>query len=220
MNLRNVGPVGALALALWIGGGALVSHAHQANNNGGLAGCNIAVVDMNRVYNASDAPRQLDAKAAEYETEASQQLKKIVDARYLDINELKEFGTLLNIASPTDPDKARIQALQTTAQQRADELRMLQTKQNPNAAETKRLNELTQLGRLMDQVLPEIRDSLLQTQSARVAAFRQEQIARLREVVGKIAKAKGFAHVFEANALVYSVNDLTADTLQQVAKHK
>jgi Skp family chaperone for outer membrane proteins len=213
-----------LGLALLIGAGALMSHARQndppKNSPAGLSGCNIATVDMNRVYMMSGAPRELDLRAAEYGAGAAQQLQKIQAVPFLEVKELQEFGTLLNKSLPSEGDTARMEALRKLSDQRAVELQGLQAKpQNTlTPAEKTRLDTLTTQSRFLDKVLPGIQQDLLANQQARVAAYRQEQIARLRGIVAQEAKAQGFAHVFDANALVYSVNDLTTPVLKRIDK--
>ena len=71
----------------------------------------------------------------------------------------------------------------------------------------------------MDQTLPDIERAMDGTQRSRVASFRQQQSAELRKVVATVAKAKGFKHVFDADAMAYSVNDLTTAVIQKLPKH-
>ena len=49
--------VGILALSLLMGVGAVVSHARKADEPEG-GGSNIGMVDLEKVYEASDAPQQ------------------------------------------------------------------------------------------------------------------------------------------------------------------
>jgi Skp family chaperone for outer membrane proteins len=87
-----------------------------------------------------------------------------------------------------------------------------------NQAQTARLQELIEQQRALAQVMPGIQEAARLQQSDRAAAFRREQLQQLRGVVAQVAREKGFANVFDANALVYSTNDLTSFVLQKLNK--
>lgn len=221
MSLQKSAPIGVLILALLIGAGALVSQARvarEARVQAAPGPNSLACVDMNRIYMASTAPREYDLKSVEIETEMERQLQGILAVPMLIPQELQEFGGLIVKPMPADAEKARMKALKEVSDKRAEELRTLQSKKDLTPQERMRLQELTDLSRFLNQRIPTILDAMKLTQRAQLDAFRNEQIAQLRVVVGQVAREKGFEQVFDAGSLVYSTNDLTEAVLQKVKK--
>src|SRR2546421_2688918 len=100
---RLIAPVGAVALALLIGAGALVAHAREPRHDKAETVANGAIgsIDMEELYNASGAPQQLDQAARQHEAEGAQRINKILAVPYLELPELEEYGTLIGKAKLT-----------------------------------------------------------------------------------------------------------------------
>ncbi len=224
MSLRNLAPITLLCLALLLSAGALLGKAtpmRETQSGAPLANDPIAVVDMDRIYEASDAPQEMERRSLELQSETAQNISSIQAVPYLDQNELVEYVTLLTKDKPTDTEQARVKALKALSDQRAQELQTLQTKKDSDltAADRNRMNELTGESRILERILPNILESMRSDQAAHLEAFRHDEMVKLRAVVAQVAKERGIAHVFDASALVYSATDLTPQVVARVGKH-
>ena len=121
---------------------------------------------------------------------------------------------------PTDEQKAKAATLKKLSDDRATELSQLQTKKETELtpADKKRVADLVQMKKLVDQTIPDIERAMEGTQRARTTSFRQQQSSELRKIVATVAKAKGYKHVFDSDAMAYSVNDVTQDVIQKLPK--
>ncbi|MCS6777953.1 MAG: OmpH family outer membrane protein [Chloroherpetonaceae bacterium] len=204
----------AFSLVLLVGAGTLAVRARDNTPSSPV----MAMVDMNRVFQASDAPQKLAQKTAELEQQALQKLQQIDNAAFLPLPELQELIRLLARATPGPEEQTRLKQLQEMADRHARRFQMLTDRGALSDAERKELADLTARQRQMAQVLPRIREDLQADVAARVDAVRRDLYARLREVVGQVAREKGVTQVFSAEALVYSVNDLTPQVIQKLKK--
>jgi Skp family chaperone for outer membrane proteins len=223
VSLRFLAPLGVLGLAMLIGVGALAGHAGQnekpaAEGKAAPSSLAMAVVDMDRLYTASGGPQALQEKLIEIGMDIEGRLNAIQAAPFLDRNERLEYVDLVGKEKPDMAQQARLNALKALSEQRAAELQTLQVTKPLNQAQTARLQELIEQQRALAQVMPGIQEAARLQQSDRAAAFRREQLQQLRGVVAQVAREKGFANVFDANALVYSTNDLTSFVLQKLNK--
>jgi Skp family chaperone for outer membrane proteins len=219
MSSRNLIAVALLALAMLVGGGAMVVHAIPGRAAPG-DGDNIGMVDMERLYSSSDLPQVLAAKANQLNAQVQDRLDTIADAKYLDTKELQEYVELVVKVQPDANQQARIKELKALSAQRGTELADLIVKQAPIAADKVRQRDLIEMSHLLDKVLPGIRDDMMADAADRMRAVRRDQITQLRTIVGQVAKEKGVVHVFDANALVYSANDLTPLVLKKLKPGK
>ena len=217
MSSRNLIAIAMLALAMLVGGGAMVVHAIPGRAAPG-DGDNIAVVDMERLYSNSDLPQVLAAKANQLSAQVQERLDTIADAKFLDAKELQEYVELVVKLTPDAAQQARMKELKTLSSQRSSELDTLNVKPADmvTAADKTRQRSLVEMSHLVDKVLPGIRDDMMTDEADRVRAIRRDQISQLRTIVGQVAKEKGVVHVFDVNALVYSANDLTPLVLKKL----
>jgi Skp family chaperone for outer membrane proteins len=219
---RNLLHVGVLGLALLVGAGALMSHAHPNRGLHAVAEApgSIGVVDMERIYDASDMPNLLAQQAAALQAQANDRLNTIAGAKYLDVKELDEYGALVAKANPDAAQQARMKELKALSDNRDNELQTL--KATPDAALTpqqkSRMRALVEQSHVIDKILPALQRDLQADFSERVQNIRHNQNAQLRTTVAQIAREKGIEHVFDSNALVYSANDLTQAVLQKIKK--
>jgi Skp family chaperone for outer membrane proteins len=223
MSSRNLIAVALLAMALLVGGGAMVVHAIPGRAAGdGVGGDNMGVVDMERLYNSSDLPQVLAQKAAQLGAQAQQRLDALGDARFLDAKELSEYGDLIGKTVPDAAQMSRMKDLKDLSSRRSSELDTLNVKpaEMLTAADKTRMRTLVEMSHLVEKVLPSVQSDLAQDQSDRLRAIRRDQIVQLRSVVAQVAKEKGVAHVFDVNALVYSSNDLTTLVLKKLKPGK
>jgi Skp family chaperone for outer membrane proteins len=219
MSSRNLIAVALLALAMLVGGGAMVVHAVPGRAAGED---DTAMVDMDRIYNSSDLPQVMAQRANQLAAQAQDRLEALSDARFLEAKELQEYGDLVAKAQPDPVQKARIKELKALSDTRSAELDKLQVKiaDTLTPADKARMHALVEMSHLIDRVLPGIQSDLAQDQSDRLRALRREQIAQLRTIVATVAKEKGVAHVFDVNAMVYTANDLTPLVLKKLKPGK
>jgi Skp family chaperone for outer membrane proteins len=214
MFQQRITHIGVLGLALLIGAGALTVRAGENQP----AAPSIAVVDMNRVFQASDAPKQLDQKAAEIESAAVKKMQDIAAGAFLTQPEGKEYLQLLAKAMPLPAEEARIKELRELSESRSKRMLELSGKNPLNDMEKKEMTDLNARQRQMEIILPRLQEDLQGDVAARIEAFRRELFSQLRGVVGQVAKDKGVTQVFSSEALVYSTNDLTPQVVQKVKK--
>lgn len=216
MHKQNWVPVGILAAALLLGGGMSLLRADQGKEKGCLDG--MASVDMEKVYNASNAPEVMAAAAMKFEKQAVDQLREIAAVPYLSVAELQEYAPLVAKTMLTEPETARKKELRGLSDDRRKRVNELSVKQNLMPDEQKFLNEMAQRERNLQQSLPRIQADMQGSEAQQLQVMRREQMAKLHDMVEKVAKDKGFSHVFDSDSLIYSSNDLTAAVLQKLPK--
>jgi Skp family chaperone for outer membrane proteins len=211
--------VGILALSLLVGVGAVVSHAHQDNEPKG-SGSTIGMVDMDKIYEVSDAPQQFAQTAAQIETDAQTRADAIAAAPQLTDAELREYGDLVGLKNPSAAQKNRIDELKGFSDTRGAHLRDVQTK--PEAALTaedrKLMSAAAQQHRQFDRMLQIMQGDLRQQIAEREEIVKRELVAKLRIEVSKVAREKKIDHVFDMSAMVCSTNDITQAVIQKVKR--
>jgi Skp family chaperone for outer membrane proteins len=223
MVSKRIAPCIALGLGLLLGGGTLVTQARQANDRGGApVSGTIAVVDMDRLFEASGGPGQLQEKELELFQEAKQRADIILAAPFLDEAERGELIGLCRLAKPTEAQQTRMKELRGLSDQRAAELQKLETTPNDQLkpADRTRIQELREQNNRLRVLLPELQNAFMVGISEQKQFYRRELYQRLREVVSQVAKEKRVDHVFDALALVYSTTDLTPLAIQKVTKKR
>lgn len=212
-------PLSVLAMSLLIGGTALLANKPievQRNNTDTLAR-----VDMEQIYFASGAHIDLDQAAQKNEADGANRLRVIFSAPYLDQMELEEFGSLVGKQKPEKKDEERMGQLKQLSDNRATELRKLETKADNTLTneEKRRMKQLQETKRLLEENIRPVLIADFRSQHQNwITDYRRKQITDLSNEVGKIAKDKGYNHVFSSEALVYSSNDITALVLQKLPK--
>ena len=219
---RLIAPSVGLLLALLIGAGGLLAHATEprvgadAASEGGIGS-----VDMEEVYNASGAPKELDQAARQDEADGARRINAIMAVPYLEPVELEEYGSLVGKARLAPEEEKRADKLKSMNADRVAEVGKLQTKANDTltAEEKLRLTHLVELRQtLQTQVRPGLVADFRSQHEGWLSDFRHRQIVKLRQEVARVAKEKGISHVFDAGTLVYSVNDVTPTVLQHLKK--
>ena len=219
-NYRQFVHIGVLGLALLIGVGAFVSRAQtNKEKENPVSLSNVAMVDMQRVYNSSSAPQELDIKTQQFEQEALDKLKSIATAPYLDQAELTVYSDLVGKSQLTEAQKKQIAELRAANERRVIEVRRIESLGGKLSPEEQKLyNEMQQRKRSVDQMLPFMRADLQNQEARFIELARQDQIRQQRAIVEKVAKEKGFTNVFDSQALVYSTNDITNIVIQKINK--
>ncbi|HLJ56192.1 MAG TPA: hypothetical protein VKT77_14220 [Chthonomonadaceae bacterium] len=217
---RMIAPIGAIALALLVGAGAMWAQAKQPDDEKQdvVAGGKIGSVDMEDVYNASGAPQDLERAAHQHEIEGEQRINKIMAVPYLEQAELEEYGALIGKASLTPDEEKRFAAIKALNDNRAAELAGLVAKPNPAPQDAARITHLNDLKRtLQNELRPQLIADFRAQNDSMMQEYRHRQIAQLRQEVGRVAKDNGLAHVFDSGTLVYTSVDITKDVIQRMA---
>jgi Skp family chaperone for outer membrane proteins len=211
--------VGILALSLLVGVGAVVSHAHQ-DNEARDDGSNIGMVDLEKIYEASDAPQQFAQSAAQIEMDAKSRADAVAAVSQLSETELKEYGDLVGKKTPTAAEKNRIDELKSFSDTRAAHLRDVQTKADAalTPEDKKLMASAAQQQRQFDNVLRMMRMDLNQQVGEREESVKRELVAKLRLEISKVAKERKIDHVFDLSAMVCSTNNITGAVIQKI-KH-
>jgi Skp family chaperone for outer membrane proteins len=219
MQRNNWVPASILAVALLVGGGVVFSRAEGGKE--ARAGMDaVASVDMEKIFAASDAPKTLAEASLNFERQATEQIRAIASVPYLSPAELTEFAGIVAVAMQTEAQKARAKELKELSDSRHKRRQELSTKKPLLPEEEKFLNEMAQRERGLQQALPRIQQDMQGNEAQLLQNLRREQMAKLGDMVEKIAKDKGFTHVFDSSSLVYSVNDVTAAVIQKMPKPK
>ncbi len=217
MQKINWVPAGILTAALLLGGGMFAVQAKQ-NKEPAVGLDAVACVDIEKVFAASDAPNVLSAASLAFERKAIEQIRAISSVPYLDVAELTEFVENISKSMPTEAQKARAKELHDLSDTRRKQVQDLSAQKNLMPDEQKFLNEMAERARNLQQAMPRIQTDLQGNEARILEGVRREQMSKLREIVGKTAKEKGFTHVYDTSSLVYATTDLTAAVLQKLPK--
>src|SRR5438105_4273092 len=109
----------------------------------------LGMVDMERVFDASDAPLQMAQQSALSEAEAQKRWESMRTVPQLTVMELGEYANLVAKAQPTPDQQNRMKELKTLSDRRTDEFQALQMKANLTGEEQTRLKALLGQSRLV-----------------------------------------------------------------------
>lgn len=214
--------IGAFTLALLIAAGGLrVSAGDNQGVSSPLLRSDIARVDMQRVYEASDAPAVVEQKYQDAMLKAADQSRLARRVAFLTPEELGEFLHLITLDNPTPAQQARIKELQNLSDQRSAQLNSLITKPDKELTPADRTTLQTLQARqqqYLQDVLPGIDKELSDKALQSANDCRKDQLEQLRNMVAAVAKKKGIHEVWSADTLVYSDNDITNDVIQALQK--
>lgn len=210
--------VGILALSLLIGVGGVVSHARKGEDPTG--GSDIGMVDIEKIYEASDAPQQFAQTAAQIEADAQTRIDAIGAVPQLTEAELKEYGDLVGLRSPDAKQKVRMDELKDFSDKRAAHLRDVQMKADAvlTPEDRKLMASSAQQRRLFDRVMGMVQADVRQQVAEREDIVKRDLVGKLRGEVSKIAHEKKILHVFDSTAMVSSTNDLTQAVIQKIGR--
>ena len=214
-------PVIAVSIALLAGVGAFVV---QAKDNTAVqkepsAIGTIGSADIERIYIDSGAGEALLQAAQARQVDSVERMRMISSSPYLESAELGEFGVLMGKLKPSPDEQKRLEDLKALSIRRGNELKTIQTKLTPLSDEEKKsMAHLIELKSSLEKELPRVSASFQAQQEEWAALYRRYQLKELRNEIGKIAKEKGIAHVFDTNALVYTTNDVTQAVLDRLKK--
>ncbi len=220
MRSNRIAVTGVLVLSLLVGAGAMMVHARQGTDSHTGQDISFGMVDMERVYEASDSPQQFSMAQQQIESDAQARIDAMSAVPMLSDPELKEYGELIGLKTPDARQKVRIDELKDFSDKRVAHLREVQVKPEATLTpEDRRLmSNAAQARRQFDRLIGMMQQDVRQQIAEREDAVKRGLIAKLRIEVNKVAKEKKIAHVFDTTVMVSSTNDLTAAVIQRVAK--
>lgn len=221
MKTNTLFHVGVFLVALLIAAGGMKVGARDNSTSAPLLRTDIARVDMQRVYEASDAPSVVAQKYQDAMLKAADQSRLVRQVGLLTPDELGEFLHLITLDNPTPAQQARIQELKKLADQRSAQLTSLSTKPDKllTADDKATIQQLqSRLQQFQQDVLPNVDKQLSDNAMAQVDQCRKEQMEQLRKIVEDVAKKRGIHEVWSADTLVYSDNDITDDVIHALHK--
>ena len=179
-----------------------------------------AIVDFQRCANESKLKAELDGKFAAKQKGLTAVFEKLkgASAVFLSPAEVKELAGLYEKAAPGDNEKKRIETLQQIADQRAGAVRRLENTATPTDEQKKELEKLGQMQQDGAAALQEIGTDFQKQLEALEAEYGGQLSAKVKEVVGQVAKERNIALVFSAQVVVYAAADITPDVIKILQK--
>ena len=205
-----------LAAALLIGAGPyVVSAARNAADPNTRA-----QVDLQQVFDASDARNTADAKTGQFARKLDQKFTEMAQMQFLTPSELRDLSLILVKEAPTPEETAKAAQLKTESEKRNGELNTLGQKKEADltAADRNRLRELNGMRPVHAQTMVKIQQLYQQMVNEENGRNERAGMAAVREIVKKIAKDKGITEVFDTSTMIVAPVDLTKDALEKVKK--
>ncbi len=217
MSRRPVVSILVLTAALLIGGGPYLLRPGGTQNAPGQL---IGNVDMQRLFIESDARRAAEERIMQYGRQMGQRFDEVAATPFLTPEEILEYSDILNTEKQTDAQKQRLAAIKAESGKRAEEFQKLSVlKDNEITPQTRtRLRELTTLRDQQRQAMERLRQIYQQMVNEEDGRQMRQAQMEVREIVGRVAKERGFTQVFDSAALVYASIDLTPVVMPQVKK--
>jgi len=182
------------------------------------AGPTIGSVDITRLQTQSTKKVKYDADLHAMADRLDAAFKQQAASVMLSSTDQTELGTLLSKARPTDPDRARITALQTQASQTAQELIALQQKKDPTPADTARLGVLNDMYAAGQKTLQAIGDGYQAQLKTLSDSDNTAFTASVKEAISAVAQQRGLSVVFTSDIAVYTTNDITDEVIKRINK--
>ena len=216
----------AVVVGMWAGMAG--SRAHAADQP--AAPNPIGVVDMEKVSDEAVPYKDANKELQQLQDSLNQNMQEISSYTYLTSTELNEVALYLDAKELTATQKARMAELKKFAADREAEWNKLAQTPSPDAAQKKRIGELTQMRTGREQILNDV-NTKYQT------AFRtklQEVDARLGkmvgEVVNEVAKAQKLSVVLSKSVVItmdrkqdvvfFGGNDITDEVIKRLNAKK
>jgi Skp family chaperone for outer membrane proteins len=176
----------------------------------------VGMVDYERIVNEAqltqESLRELQALQQRYQ----QAFQSLQESLILTDEERQELANLLMQPNLNDQQKKRLEALKTTARQRADELQALRQKANPTETEKAALERFTQMEARSREALQLLGQQWGQEFNQQAETRRAQVQKRIREVIAQVAKEKKIQVVFSAEMVLYCENDLTDEVIKRL----
>jgi hypothetical protein len=207
-----------LSTALLIGAGPYVVRAAGVGADPGT----VANVDMQRLYDESDARRTAIGRVQDRARVFSDNFEATMRLQYLSLDEYEQFTNALNAEMPTEAEKKKVAELKAEAAKRADEAQKLAT-----TPQDKLSNQDKERLRLLNGYQQQRQQAMAGLQGAYRIKLDEEDarqnrlgMAEVRSIVTKLAKDQGITQVYDSTAMVVAPVDLTQQALTKVKAKK
>jgi len=180
----------------------------------------IGVVDYERIVNEAQLTQESLRELQTLQQRYQQAFQSLQENLILTDEERQEFANLLMQPNLNDQQKQRLEALKTTARQRADELQALRQKANPTETEKAALERFTQMEARSREALQLLGQQWSQEFNQQAETRRSQVQKRIREVIAQVAKEKKIQVVFSAEVVFYCENDLTDEVIKRLNTKK
>lgn len=178
------------------------------------------MVDFERVINESELAKNSLKELENMQRQYNALLQTLQDSLLVTDEERQELMNLFKLPTPTDPQKQRLQAITTTARQRADELSALRQKPNPTETEKAALDRFTQMETKSREALQGMAQQLDQQLQTSLNESRQKVRNEIKSVIAVVAKEKKVTVVFDASGVLFCDNDLTEEVIKRLNAKK
>jgi len=178
------------------------------------------MVDFERVINESELAKSSLKELENMQRQYNALLQTLQDSLLVTDEERQELMNLIKLPTPTDPQKQRMQAIVTTARQRADELSALRQKPNPTETEKAALDRFTQMETKSREALQGMAQQLDQQLQTSLNESRQKVRNEIKSVIAVVAKEKKVTVVFDASGVLFCDNDLTEEVIKRLNAKK
>lgn len=176
----------------------------------------IANVDMQRLYEESEARVQAESKVRAFSVKSYQNFEETTKLTYVTPEEIEEFSRIIN--DEKQPDAKRLAAIRASSAARGEEFQKLSAK--PQSALTvedrKKISDLTKMAQQQPVLLDRLQKFYQEAVDEESNKQRRLGFAEVRAAVQKLAKDQGFTQVYDVTALVYAPNDITEQALKKV----
>lgn len=222
MSKRPIFNVTILSAALLLGVGSYVVRAAGRQPDQAPEAARVANVDMQRVFEDSDARAAAEDRIQEFGAKISQRFDDITKLPYLTPDEVSDLSAAMNAEKPTDAQTKRIADLRQLSAARAAEFQTLSAKKDAEltAQDRARMNELSGMQQQRQAVQERLQQVYSQAMDHQAQQEMRTGMAEVRGIVGKLAKEQGYTQVYDTSALVYATNDLTDAALKRVQTKK
>ncbi len=180
----------------------------------------IGVVDYERIVNEAQLTQESLRELQTLQQRYQQAFQSLQENLILTDEERQEFANLLMQPNLNDQQKQRLEALKTTARQRADELQALRQKANPTETEKAALERFTQMEARSREALQLLGQQWSQEFNQQAETRRSQVQKRIREVIAQVAKEKKIQVVFSTETVLYCENDLTDEVIKRLNAKK
>jgi Skp family chaperone for outer membrane proteins len=217
-------PLNALVLtaALVIGAGPFVGpyvvRAAGLNGNSAADTSPIANVDMQRLYEESEARVQAENRVRAFSAKVYQNFEETAKLQFITPEETEDFSRAINAEKPADADTKKLASIRNLNKSRADEYQTLAAKPQTSvtAQDKARLRELTTMTQQRPVILDRLQKFYQEAVDEEASKRRRAGFAEVRAAVQKLAKEQSFTQVYDVTAMVYAPNDITEQALKRV----
>jgi hypothetical protein len=209
-----------LSAALVIGAGPYVVRAAGSRPGAPADPSGRALVDMQRVYAASESRATAETRIREQATKLFANFETMGGLRFLTQSELADYYDAVSAINQTEVETRKMDALKKANADRQETFQALATKANLTDAEKKQMQGLTANQQQHPVIMQQVQRVFQNRVNDLEVLENRKGMAEVRVAVSKLAKDQGIAEVFDTTAMVHAPVDLTEQAVKAVQKKK